>query len=174
MNRKERIIYRIGITALGIFLGVAAFCLQVITWAGAEDAPEETWACWVMCQPGGEVMIRERPGRKAPAVGAAACGERMRTDWEERDGWVHLVDVNNETGEGWIFGGYIVCEEPREVNRLAEVHARGRVACRKWIGGKRRSWIRSGDTVEVYLAADGWAVTNRGFIRAEYLEVPEE
>lgn len=170
MNRKERIYYEIGVAAIGIFLGVALFCLQVITGAHAEEV--ETWNCWVMCQPGSEVLIRDKPKKRAEIVGAAASGSRMRTDYEERNGYLHLVDVNNETGDGWIYAGYIVYEEPDATETEMLIDSRGRVACRRWIGGKRKSWAKPGSSVTVYMTADGWAVTDRGYIRCEYLGVP--
>lgn len=175
-KRKETAWMAFGIAAVGIFLGVAIFCMIAVGTAYAEEA--ETWHCWVMCRPGSErqlneIMIRERPTKKADATGAAAAGDSMQTDYEEKGGWLHVVDLANETGDGWIFGGYIVYEEPKTINRLAEVHAKGRVHCRKWINGPHKGWVRSGDTVEVYMIADGWAVTNKGYIRCEYLEVPQ-
>lgn len=32
-------------------------------------------------------------------------------------------------------------------------------------------WLTNGQFVDVFLMADGWAVTSRGYIRAEYLDV---
>jgi hypothetical protein len=34
-----------------------------------------------------------------------------------------------------------------------------------------KPWLKNGQFVDVFLIADGWAVTSRGYIRAEYLDV---
>ena len=38
------------------------------------------------------------------------------------------------------------------------------------IGNNFVKWYRDGDRVNVYWLADGWAVTDKGYIRYEYLE----
>ena len=60
---------------MGAFLGVAIFCLMVLMWspAAAEDLPEGS--CWVRCRPetngtANDVLIRERPQKKATVVGS--------------------------------------------------------------------------------------------------------
>lgn len=157
----------IGVLAVGMFLGAALACTVYMSCAKAEDG--WYYSCWVICQPGSEVLIREKPGKRAEVVGAAAGGSRMRTDWREKNGWLHLVDVNNETGEGWISERYIVFTEPEKVDGEMVITGKGRVACRKWIDGKRSGWIQPGQTVTVYWKSDEWAVTSRGFIKSEYL-----
>ena len=89
---------------MGVFLGVMLFAIAVLLWSPA--AAEES-SCWILCRPGtdgapNEVLIRERPQKRAEVVGGVTAGTRVRTDWQEKGGWLHLVDVNNESGEGWI------------------------------------------------------------------------
>ena len=166
MTRKERRWMDAGMAAIGVFLGVAVFCVMVLLWspACAEEAD-----CWVMCSPGDYVNIRRSPDRHSEACGWAETGMRFRTDWVEKNGFVHLLGVT-EYGEGWISAGYVVYEEPRILDTETAITGKGRVASRKHIGGDRKKWMKPGDTVTVYSAADGWAVTDRGWIRTEYLE----
>ena len=173
MTKRETAWLIAGVLAIGIFLGVALSCVVVIQAAGAEEYPM-LYDCWVMCRPGSEVLIREKPGRRAEVVGAVRGGDRLRTDWREKDGWIHVIELANETGEGWIFEGYVVFTEPRETGARMRITGGGRVACRRWIGGKRKAWIRPGQEVTVYQMTGEWAVTNRGFIQSRYLEGVEE
>ena len=82
------------------------------------------------------------------------------------------MDVANETGEGWIHGGYVVWQEPRTVNAEMIVTGGRRVACRNSIGGKLVRWAQRGATVTVYLTDGEWAVTDKGYVMLEYLGVP--
>lgn len=168
MSRREQVILVIVVFMLGMFAGVMTASLVYLGNAEAEEM-EMTYKCWAVCQPGSEIMIRQKPNRRAEVVGAVTVGELMRTDWKEKDGWLHLVDVSNETGEGWIHEGYVVFEEPKEINREMTICSRGRVACRKWIGGERKRWVNNGDSVTVYLMTSEVAVTNWGFIMADYI-----
>lgn len=173
MSKREKIIFEIGLIALGIFLGVALSCAVFMQAAEAEDGV--IGYCWVICKPTdshgkqNEVMIREKPRRKAGVVGTVTGGDMLITDWDEKDGWIHVIDLANETGEGWIFEGYIAFTEPRRIGETMQICANGRVACRQWIGGKRTAWAKAGETVTVYWIAGEDAVTDRGFIRSEFL-----
>ena len=168
MSKRGFILMVIGIFALGMFAGVAISCAVYMGSAEAEDG--FVYRCWAMCRPGSEVMIREKPNKRAAVVGAVSAGRQMWTDWQEKNGWLHLVDVSSEAGEGWIYEGYVVFTEPREIGGEMRIRANGRVACRSWIGGKRTGWARNGEAVKVYWIADDIAMTDRGFILSEYLE----
>ena len=161
----------IGVLLAGIFIGVCIASIVVINTANAEDGI--VYDVWVMCQPDSEVMIRQKPGKQARVIGAAGCGQKLHTDWKERDGWLHLIDLANETGEGWIHMGYVACVEPKAVNDWMTVAHCRRVAARKGIDGKRQAWVKSGKRVFVYMVADVWAVTDKGYIHLEYLEAGE-
>ena len=168
MNVKRlNIMIAAGLVAIGIFIGVALACMVYITAAVAEDGI--MYDCWVVCQPDSFVNIRSRPNGHSEITGRALAGMRFLTDGEEKGGFIHLVDVGNEEGHGWISTGYVVYCEPRGMDDEMQIRGRGRVACRKTIGGRRSSWAKPGDTVRVYWMADGWAVTSRGFIQSEWL-----
>ena len=76
--------------------------------------------------------------------------------------------------ECWIYSGYVVTEEPEEIRDTRVVVAREQVACRRWVNGPKiegREWLKNGTEVQVFYIAEGWAVTNLGYIQAEWLEV---
>jgi len=148
---------------------VVVFFLQGM---GIADGAYESEA-WVICQPGKYVNVRRNPGKQAEVIGWFNAGDSFRTDWEIRDGWVHAY-VSLEETEGWIYVGYVTAYEPEwREGTEAEIEADGRVACREYCGGPRISgrggWVKPGDTVQVWYWTPEWAVTNRGYIQADYL-----
>ena len=172
-KKKDIVLTQITLSIFGIFLGVMIFAVMVLLWSpAAAEGDQPGYRCWVLCQPGSEVLIREKPSKRADVIGAAGSGEKLRTDWKEKNGWLHLIEVSNETGEGWISLEYIVFDEPIWMDAEGVINGKGRVACRKSIGGKRKTWIQPGTSVEVYWISSEWAVTNRGYISCDYLEVP--
>ena len=50
------------------------------------------------------------------------------------------------------------------------VRSDGRVAVRKWVGGKVSGWLKDGETVFVRWMGGGWAVTARGYVMTDFLE----
>ena len=171
MTKRELAWMIAGVLAIGMFLGVALSCFVAIRAAEAEDM---RYPCWALCRPGtdeqpNEVLIRAKPEKRAEVVGAVSCGQRMITDGKEKSGWIHVTELANETGDGWISARYVVYCEPRMINAEREIVGGGRVACRKWIDGKRTAWAKSGSRVTVYAVADGWAVTSKGYIQSRYI-----
>ena len=147
---------------------VTSFCIArgVI----AAQAEEATTRAWVMCKPGDWVNVREWGSRSAVSLGRLEAGDDFRVTGRTRDGWAE-AEVSLEESTGWIFAGYIVFEEPVCWGGKAfPIASNGRVACRKHIGGDRVAWVVDGSTVQVFYAADGWAVTNRGWIRSEFID----
>jgi len=157
-----------GILAIGMFMGVALSCFIYMNSAQAEDMH---YYCWVMCRPGtgSEVMIREKPGKDGRIVGAAGCGTKLETDWKEKNGWIHVVELANESGEGWVHEGYVVFREPEMIGEAREIVGGGRVHCRKCVDGKHAAWAKAGSYVMVYAMADGWAVTEKGYIQSRFI-----
>lgn len=100
-------------------------------------------------------------------VGYACPGDDFETDGRKKDGFIHVY-ASIEAMEGWISLGYVVYSEPVRVFEKRTVDAKGRVQARKTVNGKRRRWLRPGDEVMVYYAAE-WCVTSEGFIRCEYI-----
>ena len=138
--------------------------------AAAEDA---TVRAYIMCTPGSTVNVRRTPDKQYQDVGFLECGDWFETDATSSKGFFRCYGVG-DYGEGWIFNGYVVTEEPETVNEQYVVVANKRVACRRWINGPQiseRPWITNGTNVWVYCIADGWAVTSHGYVQAEWLEV---
>ena len=150
------------ITVVAVYLN-----LFLVARANADGIQEEVW---VMCMPGSCVIVREKPKRSAAECGACLCGAVAWTEGKTSGGFLYVTELPAEDPEGWISTRYIVYDRPEEVNRTMTVWSQGRVACRKWIDGKIVKWYRDGDQVMVHWMADGWAVTDRGYIRYEYLE----
>ena len=70
------------------------------------------------------------------------------------------------------YGSHVVM-----VTKRTKPVAKKQVACRRWIGGPQvegHPWIRNGETCQVFVMADGWAVTSRGYIKSEWLELSAE
>ena len=151
---------------IALLVGAVWGCIWAFRTVGLA---EEQMDCWVICQPTDYVNVRRRPGRRSEIVGRAEAGMRFQTDGKEKSGFIHVIGVG-EYGEGWISSGYVSWSRPEDMDREMEISSRGRVACRKCIGGKRRCWALDGEKVRVYWMADGWAVTSRGFIQSQYLE----
>lgn len=152
---------------LQILAMAAVLILIAMTINSLARADVITEEVWVLCEPDGLVNIRSRAG--GPVVADARCGDVMWTDNKSRSGFLHVTELNAEVDEGWISTRYIVYDQPEEVNAQWTVTGDGRVACRKWIGGKIKGWAQPGDTVTVYWASDEWAVTSAGYIRRAYL-----
>ena len=81
------------------------------------------------------------------------------------------AEVLLEESEAWIYAGYISFEEPEwRGGESRIIQANGRVACRKYIDGPRRCWVTDGSWVRVWWQTEEWSVTDKGFIRTEFIE----
>lgn len=135
--------------------------------AKAEDTER-----WVLCQPGNRVNLRLGPSKGTQCVGWLEPGDKFYTDGTSRNGWLRVTDAGECVC--WIYSGYAVEEEPEAVFEARTVVARKQVACRRWVNGPQiqgRKWLKNGREVQVFYVAEGWAVTNLGYIEAEWLEV---
>ena len=165
MTRKQ---FYAAVTAM-----ILAAAIVIWTTAGASDRPIR---CWVMCKPGTQVNVRRTPEKKGQVVGYMEVGDDFRTTGESKNGFIRAEGIG-EYGEAWIYCGYVVTEEPERIGERYVCTSNGRVACRRWMNGPQvsgRPWITNGSSVDVFYMADGWAVTSRGYIRAEWLEVYAE
>ena len=167
--RKILIVVLLAVIVAGIAYMLAANDAR----AAAND---QLATCWVMCKPGSQVNVRRRPDGGSKSETQLDAGERILTDGECQDGWVHVYGVG-ENGGGWVYSGYIVLEEPQKIGTRYVCVAKKQAACRRWIGGPQvdgRAWIKNGENVDVFYIADGWACTSRGYIKAEWLEADPE
>lgn len=127
--------------------------------------------CWILCQPDSFVNVRERAKKTSAESGRLECGDTAQTDGAIKNGFLHLNDAPTESGEGWISKGYIVYSEPVKIMKKVNVCSFNRVACWRYIGGKRRCWVTGNDIVMLYYVSEEWSVTNKGYIRTKYLGV---
>jgi hypothetical protein len=137
----------------------------------AASAEDSFVTCWVMCKPGSRVNVRRTPG--GTEIGYLECGDWFETDAVEADGWIRCYGIG-EYGEGYIYCGYVVTEEPEVVMENATCTAYGRVACRRWMGGPRTEhggWLAPLSDVTVFYMTSDWACTSRGYIQTKYLDI---
>ena len=162
------------ILALVAAVLVCAAVFEIAYSRNLAAAEEHLAKCWVMCKPGSRVTIRMEPRKGSAEAGFLECGDWFMTDGESVDGWISCIGA----GEGgWIYCGYVVTEKPELIGRTYMCNAGKQAACRKWMGGPQvdtRPWIRNGETCQVFVMADGWAVTSRGYIKSEWLELSAE
>ena len=110
-------------------------CLTVII--GGSTALCEDSKVFILCNPETPVNVRKSPKRGSEIIGRLDFGDWTETDGKERNGYVHVINITEE-GEGWIFAGYIVEDEPKRTeNAWASISASGRVMTYRWIAGKR-------------------------------------
>jgi len=145
---------------------IVAICLNVccLTYAYAEEQE-----CWVLCQPDSYVNARLSPSKRSMEIGRLECGDKIYTDGKVKNGYLHCY-VGFEYGEGWVKKGYIVYSKPYYPPvQETTIISNGRVNARKTINGDRRCWLKSGQKIKVYMMSDEWSVTNKGFVRTEFV-----
>ena len=168
ITRKEY--YAILTAALAVMIAIA--------WVGFGSAAKQTYTYWAMCQPGDRVNLRMEPDKRSTAVGWLECGDSFETDGTIRNGWLRAQGVGE--CECWIYCGYVVTEKPVPVYENYVCVAKKQVACRRWVDGPqivdkgRKRWLQNGSSVSVFYIAGEWAVTNRGYIKSQWLEVDAE
>ena len=157
--------------ALMVAVAYALICgLESI--AFSEDAPVQAY---VVCQPGDYVNARMSPSRKSTSVGRYESCDTVWLDGEEKSGFAHCVDTTFETCECWVYGGYIIYDEPEWMDgRTATVVSNGRLAARRNCTGSVRKWLNNGTEIQVYWLSDEWCVTDEGFVMTEYIELDGE
>lgn len=147
---------------------IALVIVLIISAINSVGLSEDLWEVYVVCQPGDYVNVRANPSRKSEAVGYADAGDSIVTDGVERHGYLRCYYIG-EMGIGWIHKGYVVYDQPERVSITAKVNSKGRVMARKYIGGKRRAWLKKNDEVKIYWLSMDWCVTNKGFVKTKYL-----
>ena len=164
--QREKTIFAIAIAAVILVILIAT----AVTFCRGESLA----TCYVMCKPGSRVSVRWSPSKSAPESGYAECGDSFHTDGESYDGWIRCYDI----GEGgWIYSGYVSTQKPEKVGERYVCVANRQAACRKWMGGpqiEEKPWIKNGQFCQVFVTDGEWAVTNRGYIKMDYLEASPE
>ena len=150
---------------------IAAVIIILAAVAAFAAAQAEEMDCWVMCQPGDYVNARRAPSTRSESIARLECGDPIEVNGESRKGFLYCPDMPNEYGEGWVYSGYVATEQPQNAcGAKYTIRSNGRVACRKCIEGDRRCWVVDGSEVRVWGYTSEWAVTNKGFVKTEYIE----
>ena len=168
-EERKKILKALGeIAVLIALIGAILWLIGTVGVSGAKA--EEAYRAYVICQPGDYVNARINPSTRSNSIGRYESGDSFWTDGKKRNGFLHVVNATLESSEAWIYAGYVCYETPQYINQKATVVSNGRLAARKTIDGKVRCWLKNGNEVTVYWMTDDWCVTNRGFIRTQYLE----
>jgi hypothetical protein len=174
-NEKRQDTIKLILVIIELIVVVALIVTIIVTLRDIGLAEDYTSDAWIICKPGDYVNVREKPAKNGEIIGRFDCGDKFRTDWEVKNGFVHVF-VSLEETEGWIHEGYVSAWEPEWKNgETATIIGDGRVACRRWQDGPRidgrAGWVQPGTQIQVFYWTPEWCVTNRGYIRTEYLEV---
>jgi hypothetical protein len=178
MNRKrftDTTAWKLILTAieLAAIIGIiwyVIYFLQSMAFAEEEQCTE----MFVICQPNDYVNARYGASRKSMCVGRLECGDRVVTDGKKKNGFLHIVGAGFETDEAWVHAGYLAYDPPEWVGRTATVISRSTLMARRFIGGKVRKKLYTGDELTVYWKTDEWCVTSQGFVMTRYLELDGE
>lgn len=140
----------------------ALMTISVIVMAQAERM-------YVICSDSGRVNIRSSASVSSGIAGYLYAGDSV--DVIGKTGKWCKIDTfgMTEASSGWVHSQYLVPDPPEDHHSEVTVVANGRVAVRDGINGKRIAWIQPGDHVTVIRWTGTWALTNRGYIKAEYL-----
>ena len=164
------IIQLIGIVLLILaIISVVDFFMSTVRAEG--DDGETAYAICVMDD---VVNIRATPKTKGEWIGYLNPGDMVRLDGKKQNGYAHCVDMNTESGEGWVFAGYLVGDCPYLVDCDAEIISNGRLAARKYVNGKRTKWLKPNATLHVYYMSGEWCSTNCGYVQTKFLRMEEE
>lgn len=161
-----RTIIEIVAIAVAVWLAVTLYLSFGLGEAQAED---RYTTMYVICDD--YVNVRATPNKKQEPIGRFETGDAVTLDGKKKNGYVHCVDLLFESCEGWVFAGYLTNDKPEKVNRQATIVSNGRLAARKYIGGRRTRWLKKGATVTVWSWSNEWALTNCGYVQSKYLEL---
>ena len=173
MNQKQYTTFQPFTKVLSVILvavlAIAGYALQAeINRVHAETVYATEY---ILCRD--YVLVRQWASKKAPEVGQLDPGDSIEVDGKTSDGFAHIV----APCDGWVWAGNIVFGRVEKVDSPAYVTAKKRVACRRWVDGPQvegRPWMITGSECTVYYMDSEWAVTSRGYVRAEYLEVERQ
>ncbi|MCE5342636.1 MAG: SH3 domain-containing protein [Eubacteriales bacterium] len=146
------------------------FC--IVTSACADET-----TLYVLCEPGSEVNVRTTASTKSTTEGWLTLGDAVSVDEEKEDStgrdWFHCIDLSTEAGNGWVCAYYLVKTTVTIETYEGTVRADGRVAARRWPNGERKNWLKEGVELTVYAQTDEWAITNRGYVKVQFIERKE-
>ena len=129
---------------------------------------------YVVCSANDCVNVRPYPHTRQEPVAMLEPGTMVKSDGRRENGYLHVYGLSSEDGEGWIYEGYLVDDKPVFVNTTAKVTGPGRLAARKCVDGKLVRWLSPGTVLKVWFMSNEWSVTNRGYVRTEFLRLEDE
>lgn len=143
----------------------------------SRSVADESYRCYAFCNPDSIVNVRAKPSSSSDIAAILDCG-----DWTVTDGktakdnrgrtWLHIVE-HFEYDESWVCMDYVSFYPVKIRTHQADIVSQGRVATRKLPDGDRTGWVKPGKTVTVYCEDGIWSLTNRGYIKTEYLREAE-
>lgn len=142
------------------FIALVLAVLTISTAATAETV-------YVLCQPNSFVYAREFPKMGAKVAGYVDLGESLETTGERRNGFVQVYGT--EAGTCWVYAGFLTAYPVTVETVQTQVISKGRVACRRYINGTRRKWLKNGTEITIFARSAEWSITNQGFIQTQYL-----
>lgn len=151
-----------------ILFAIAGITLIFVTSAHGEEIE-----AWVLCQPDSFIYVRSFPKKTSDPLGYLYSGDRVFLDGKAKGNFVHIINANTESGDGWVSKGYIVHSEPYEDGHVYRIEASGRVSARRTVGGTRRRWLHTNDIVTVYMVSEDWCLTSQGFIRTSCIDLSQ-
>lgn len=143
--------------------------LMVLLLVAGTAVAEKVTEAWVMCNPASEVNLRSRANKHSDVVARLCAGERLTLTGRKIGRW-YQVRYPCEAGEGWVRGDYLSMTEPKmfpEGELYETTH--GSLYARYSIRGNKCAKLKKGVIVKVYLMAEEWSVTSRGYIMTKYL-----
>ena len=142
-------------------------CLSsILPASGSEDV------YFIICNPNSYVCVRNSPKKGNNETGRFDCGDYVRSDGVKKNGYLHITEAME--GDGWIYAGNVVEDQPVIEKQKMRVNSNSNVICRRSVNGKKVGILTNGDVVTVYARSEEWAVTDKGYIMTEYLEVDNE
>ena len=134
---------------------------------------EECETAYAICVMDDVVNIRATPKNRGEWIGYLNPGDEVHMDGKKQNGYAHCVDMNTESGDGWVFAGYLVNDRPELVDCEAVIISNGRLAARKYVNGKRTKWLKPNAELHVYYMSGEWCSTNCGYVQTMFLRLEE-
>ena len=161
---------------IAVMIGVIWFIVmaseQIVLSEAQADSYDNLTEAYILCDD--YVNIRRFPNNDDEPLGRFETGDTVVLDGKKKNGYLHCIDLSLEACEGWVHKGFVVYDKPVKVNQRAVIVSKGRLAARKYVGGKRTRWLKSGASVKVYYWSDEWCVTDCGYVQTRYLELVGE
>ncbi len=136
----------------------------------------EDYTGYILCKPDDYVNVRMNPSSDSIVVGRFDCGDSFETDGKTKKDkkgktWLHVINAHLEVGEAWVCSAYVQ-ESPIIIETaMVTVVSKGRTAIRRIPNGKVNKWVHNCDDLKIFARSSEWALTSRGYISMECVEV---